>query len=196
MDQLVVKCNEREIRFVLEYLVSYNVSKAARAAGYAKNSADVQGAKVMARPRVKKLITALQKRDMEKFEIERQEVLWHLWACATRDGKDFVDEHGKLLLSSQNLNDLPDRITAAVDSIKQKRRIYRTEDGEEVEEIETELRLVSKAVALEMAMRHKGLFEAERTELKVSLDFDQLYRDNSNSQVIDAVEQRLIEEAK
>ncbi len=194
MDTLVAKCSEREIRFVLEYLVSYSGTKAALAAGYSKKSAGVQGQKTLARPRVKKLIEALRKRDIKEFEIQRHEILWNLWACAVRNGKQFVDERGKLLITSQNINDLPDEVTAAIDSIKQRRKVFHLEDGSEVEEIETEVKLVPKAAALEMAMKHKGLFAAEKTDVKVSLDFDQLYRDNKEVIDIDPIERRLLEE--
>ena len=134
------------------------------------------------------------RRDIEEFEIQRHEILWNLWACAVRNGKQFVDERGKLLITSQNINDLPDEVTAAIDSIKQRRKVFHLEDGSEVEEIQTEVKLVPKAAALEMAMKHKGLFAAEKTDVKVSLDFDQLYRDNKEVIDIDPIERRLLEE--
>jgi hypothetical protein len=43
-------------------------------------------------------------------------------------------------------------------------------------------------------MKHKGLFAAEKTDVKVSLDFDQLYRDNKEVIDIDPIERRLLEE--
>jgi len=188
------KMTDKERRFVLEYMIDYNATRAALAAGYAKKSAGVQGAKVLARKHIKAYIGKRQRLDQEKFEIQRHEVLWHLWACATRNGKQFVDAGGKLLLNDQNINDLPDEVTAAIDGIKQKVRRYTLADGEEVEEIDTEIKLVPKAQAIEMAMKHKGLFAAEKTSIRMSFDFEDMFRDQRDTIDVDPIEKRLEDE--
>ena len=187
------RINDKMRHFALEYSVSYNGTEAAIRAGYSKRTAGVMAVRLLKHPVIKAFLGKQARLDQEKFEIQREEILRNLAACATRDGKDFVDEKGRLLLTSQNINDLPLSITCAVDSIKQKRKTYLLEDGTEVEELETELKLVSKAAALDMCMKHKGLFAAEKTEQVISIDWDSL----ANRAIdLDPIQQRLESESK
>ena len=172
-----------------------NARQAAIEAGYSEKTAAVRAVKILKDPRMKSLVGKMLKEQRDKFTIEADEILWHLWACASRNGKDFVDEKGHLLLTSQNINDLPDEVTAAIDSIKQKRKTYATEDGDVVE-IETELKLVSKAAALDMAMKHKGLFAPQEIHGKLTFDFDKLYQNQRDTIDVDPIEQILLEEER
>ena len=192
----VKNLSDQMVRFVMEYLIDYNGTRAAIAAGYAKSGAHTRACTLLKKPKIRALVGKLRKEQNEKFQIQSDEVLWHLWACATRNGKSFVDKKGRLLLTSQNINDLPDEVTAAIDSIKQRRKTYTTEDGEQIEEIETEVRLVSKAAALDMAMKHKGLFATQQVEGKLIIDFDAMYRDQRGIIDVDLLEQKLLEEER
>jgi len=173
-----------------------NGRQAAIDAGFSEKTAAVRAVKILKDPRMKAIVGKMLKEQRDKFAIEADEILWHLWACATRNGKDFVDKKGVLLITSQNINDLSDEVTAAIDSIKQKRRVYTTEDGETIEEIETEVRLVSKAAALDMAMKHKGLFAPQEVHGKLTFDFDKLYQDQRDTIDVDPIEQKLLEEER
>lgn len=170
---------DKMIRFCFAFLVHSNQTQAAIDAGYSEKTAHNMGCRLMKNPKIKAFIEKVHKQDRKKFEVDRYEVLEHLVACVTRDGKDFVDDQGRLMID--NLNDLPDRVTKAIDGIKQKRKVYSLPDGTEVEETETELKLVPKAVAIRMAMEHKGLFAAQEVTHKLAFDFDQLYFPPENS---------------
>lgn len=180
-------------RFCLEYLQDYNGARAARRAGYKGKNCDVIAAKLMRNPIVKAFIGRFEQQSQQDFEISRYEILKHLAACATRNAKQFVDRQGRLLLDGQNINDLPDEVTCAVDTIRQKRRSWMTRDGEEVVEVETEIRLVPKAQAIEMCMKHKGLFAPQQVDVRggmVTVDWDKL---RSEAEAPDPIEQRLLE---
>lgn len=176
---------EKMAKFCLAFLVHSNQTQAAIDAGYPEKSAHNMGCRLMKNPKIKAFIEKIHKQDRKKFEVDRYEVLEHLVACVTRDGKDFVDKDGRLMID--NLNNLPDRVTKAIDGIKQKRKVYSLPDGTEVEEIETELKLVPKAVAIRMAMEHKGLFATQEVIHKLAFDFDQLYftPENSSEKALD-----------
>ena len=180
--------------FALEYLVDYNGTQAAIRAGYSKKTASVRATKLLKNPVIKAFLGKFERESQEKFEIQRNEILMHLAACATRDGRDFVDKDGKPLLTSQNINDLPKSITCAIDGIKQKRKSWRDPEGTEYEEIETELKLVSKASALDMCMKHKGLFAVEKTEQTVTLNWDSLVDQGSKRE--DPIQKRLEQETQ
>lgn len=184
------RLTDKQRHFVLEYLVDHNGARAAIAAGYSEKGAAVAANKLMRNPLVKRLIGKLQRETQEKFQIEREEILKHLAACAMRDGKDFVNEDGMLIVD--RINDLPDRVTCAIDSIKQRVRRYTGEDGIEVVEVETDLKLASKLGAIEMAMRHKGLFAAEQVEHRVTVDWDGLIEQSGNGELPDPIEGKIL----
>ena len=187
------RLNDKMRHFALEYSVSHNGTDAAKRAGYSKKTAGVMAVRILKHPVIKAFLGKIERESQEKFEIERNDILRNLAACATRDGKDFVDDDGRLLLTSQNIKDLPSSITCAIDGIKQKRKTYRMEDGTEVEELETELKLVSKASALDMCMKHKGLFAAEKKEEVIRLDWDSIFA-GGNTITVDPTQERLQEE--
>lgn len=167
------KLNDRQWRFCMEYCVDGNATRAYVAAGYSKTKADAASSMLMKNYNVKAMIGKLMGQQAAKFEIQRDEILMHLWSCATRDGKEFVDDDGHLLID--NMNDLPDSVTNAIDSIKQKKRVFRDKEGNETyTEYEYDLKLVSKAASIRMAMEHKGLFAAIRNEHTVQFPWEQL----------------------
>ncbi len=166
------RLSDKMVRFAMAYMIHMNSTQAAIDAGYAKSSAHVRGCLLLKDPRMKALIGKLRREDKEKFEIERWEIIKQLHSGATRSGKGFVNDKGVI---HTNLNDLPDEITDAIDGFKQKVRKYTLPDGTDVEEVETELKLMSKASCLDMAMKHKGLFATEEVKHTLALDWDQLY---------------------
>lgn len=183
--------SDREAKFVLEYMLCLNMSEAARKTGLSKKAPGMAGKKMMARPHVKLAIEKLQEKDRKDFEIQRYEILYNLWACATRDGRKFVNDRGELI-SPQEIKDLPDELGLAIDSVKQKVvRRWTEEDGTETEILETELKLVSKAAALDMAMKHKGLFAQGDFGPVMVCDFSSLYQDNRGIIEANPVNKRL-----
>jgi len=151
------------------YSAHQNATRAAKDAGY--KHPHVAGCKLLKHPLVKRYLGKLEQETQERFEATKEEIIEHLSHCATRDAKQLFDENGILVLNHQVINgevegstihDLPEQITVAIDSVKQKVRRW-VEGEDEIEEVETELRLVSKASAIEMAMKHKGLFAPDST---------------------------------
>lgn len=184
------KMTDKERAFCLEYMVDYQGTRSVIAAGYSKKGASVMAIKLLKRSHIKAYLGKAQRLQREERKVDSDEILDHLVSCVTRDGKDFVDEHGKLRV---NMNELPDNVTRAVDGIKQKRKVYTYEDGTTVEEIETELKLVPKAAALDMAMKHKGLFAPEEHKvLSTTVDWDKLLEAGERGNgYVDPIEARI-----
>ena len=183
--------SDREAKFVLEYMLCLNGAEAARKTGLSKKAPAIAAHKMMNRPHVKKAIDTMMEKDRKDFEIQRNEILYNLWACATRDGRKFVNDRGELI-SPQEIKDLPDELGLAIDSIKQKVVRRWKEDEVEVDILETEIKLVPKATALDMAMKHKGLFELDNQQKEaLSINFDQLIRDQRSTIDVDPIEERL-----
>lgn len=202
IQNIISSLTGKEMRFLLEYMMDYDRVRAVKAAGYrcrSDETAATLAARMLVKEKIKKVLKHFEREAQEEFKIERNEVLYHLHACATRNAKDLVDDDGRIIGSvilkngqrngGMRINDLPDEITVAIDGMKQKRKVTTYEDGTVVEEIETELKLVSKAAALDMCMKHKVLYSAEVGEIILRVPEDMFRRPN----VVDPVGQDVIE---
>jgi len=141
--------NDRQRRFVAEYLVSLNGADAARRAGYAH--AKVAAARLLKNPQVAAAIGNVRRNDLERLELTRERILQELACIALRDVADLCDEDG--IIRINDLRQLPERVRRCVDSIKCKQ--HTDADGNISQSIE--LKLAPKNAAVELAMKHFGL---------------------------------------
>lgn len=134
--------------------------EAAIKAGYSKASAAVTAQKLLKNPIIKAFIGKAQLHDVEQLELDRQEVLRQLWYLLTRRASDFVGEDGCIL----PIHEMSDRAQACVDGFEQ----TMFEDPENgTRRIRTKLKLTPKATAVDMAMKHKGLFAPDKVDARV-----------------------------
>lgn len=144
---------QRQQRFVDEYMVDLNATRAAIAAGYSKNTASQAGWEVLRNPKVAAEISRRQQALAERNEITAGRVIEELAKLAFSNLGDFykVNEEGSLELDLEALAD-PKR-AAAVAQID----ITEKANGSRV----TKIRLADKRAALVDLGRHLGLFESE-----------------------------------
>lgn len=179
---------EREKRFCHEYCIDLNAKQAAIRAGYSPKAASVQGTKLMKKPTIKRAIGFMLRKVDKKSELTAQDVTEQLKYVVTRSGADFIDrETGKL----KPLNKLPKRALQSIDGIEQKVTTLRGPDGEEIgETVETKIKLVPKASAIDMALKHFGMYAAEEKRVQVlMIEWDKLYESARDKP--DPVEERL-----
>lgn len=169
---------DREFRFVENYIITLNAHQSAVDAGYAPKSARVQAAKILSRTKVRRVIGVLKRRGLAKAELTQREVLEQLRHCVTRTSDDYLDEDGKLLPHSE----WSERAKAALDGIKQRTRVLKDSDGNVIgEEIETEVKLVSKGGAITTAMKHFENQVSVDDLTNKSLDWDSMYNPREDS---------------
>lgn len=161
------KLTIREQKFIEEYLIDGNASRSAKSAGY-ENPA-VQGVRLLKNQMISTAIKIRQENLVKKLELSSEEVLKQLYYCCTRSARDFVDEEG---LIQTDVNKLSDRAASTIDGIKQ--RVSYDLEGNKT--VTTELKLVSKATAIELAMKNKGLFAPKKVEAQHvhKIDWDSL----------------------
>lgn len=97
--------NEKQQRFVDEYLVDLNATQAAIRAGYSKKTAYQQGHELLKHPEVEQAISAAKAERAERTEITKDMVVQELWesykVCSTLvakvnfHGEQDVDKDGK-----------------------------------------------------------------------------------------------------
>lgn len=86
----------KQQRFVAEYLICLNATKAAIAAGYSENGASVQGTRLLANDRISSEIAKRTAKIAQKYEITADRVLRELAKLAFYDPRKFYREDGSL----------------------------------------------------------------------------------------------------
>lgn len=155
--------NDRQKRFVEEYLVDFNATRAAIRAGYSTKTAYAIGSENLRKPEISKAIS-------ERL-MSAEEVIARLTDIARGDIKDLmrISSMGyelELLSKDDEGNFRVNPHTKLIKKIKQKVTTImpRTEDGEEKEIVETDLELYSALDALALLGRHHKLF-TDKTEI-------------------------------
>lgn len=169
----VKKMTDRERAFCAEYPKDHNATQAAIRAGYSRNTAQVTGSKLLAKVHIQNQIGKVERLHIENVGMKVEEVLEQIHSALTRQGSDFIDPATGELIPIHNL---PKRANQAIDGIEQKVTIIERENMPPLKVIETKLKLVPKASAMDMAMKHFGAYAAEKTETttRVSFEFDSL----------------------
>jgi phage terminase small subunit len=158
----------KQRRFIDEYLIDFNATQAAIRVGYARNSAKVQGSRLLDNENVSKEID----RRIDEKAMSADEVLTRLADMARGDLADLMEITPtgfvfKLMEKDANGNVVVNPKTKLIKKIKQKVTTYlsKKSDGEDREIIETELELYSAQEALALLGKHHQLF-TENINLK------------------------------
>ncbi len=159
--------NDRQKRFVEEYLVDLNATQAARRAGYSEKTAEQMGYQLLQKTSVSAAIQKAMAERQKRTEITQDMILKELANIAFANGTDFakvvcrevpmttVDEDGMLqtvtklqqLVEIKDTSTIPPEKRAAISGIKEGKY------GIEVSSYD-------KVKALELLGKHLGMFDA------------------------------------
>lgn len=145
------KLNDRQRRFVEEYLVDLNATQAAIRAGYSEKTARVIGAENLTKPDIAAEIKKRQKAQIRRTEITQDFVLTELMKIAMANGSDFATLGKRNRVTFVPTDELPPEKRAAVAAIKK---------GKNGIEVKT----YDKLRALELIGKHLGMFKENRQE--------------------------------
>ena len=150
----------RQLRFVDEYLIDCNATRAAIAAGYTKRTASQAGHEVLRNPKVAAELSRRQKLLAARHEVTADNVISELGKLGFSNIADFyrVTENGKLEVDP---GALADPMKAA--SISQIEITDNAAGGQTVK-----IKLADKRPALNDLGRHLGLFN-DRSEVAVTV---------------------------
>ena len=151
--------NARQQRFVEEYLIDPNATKAAIRAGYSKKTARSIGQENLTKPDIAAAIQQAQGERSERTQVTADMVVQELALHAFGRMGDFYSDTGRML----EVHEMPPEVQARLSSIKFTReRTHRTGDGVDettVEEAMVEVKLWDKLSALTLLGRHLGMFK-------------------------------------
>ena len=163
------KLTAKQRRFVQEYLIDFNATRAAIQAGYSEKTARFIGAENLTKPNIQAEIQRLGQKTAQKLEITRESIMQELAAVGFARTSDFVRVEtepatklgihpitGEVInvpgsycqtVRITNTDDLPEDKAAALASIKQ------TANGIDV-------KLHDKVRALELLGKAAGMFDS------------------------------------
>ena len=142
-------------RFVNEYLVDLDATRAAAAVGYVnandRHYASKQGYKLMRRPDIQAEITARKRQQLIRAELTAVAVLDQLRALSMVDMREFFDTDGRMKPPSRWTADMG-RAVSSFDVVKRNL----TTGDDKTDEV-FRVRLADKVRSLEMLAKHFGL---------------------------------------
>lgn len=137
--------NEKQKRFVSEYIIDLNAKQAAIRAGYSPKTAEVQASRLLSLVKVQTEITKAMEDRGKRTGITQDRVLAELSAIAFAKATDYVEVDEDGFVKIKPTAGLTDEQKSAIAGIK------KGANG-------IEIKLVDKTKALEMLSRHLGLF--------------------------------------
>jgi len=141
---------DKQSRFVAEYLVDYNRTRAAIRAGYSRKSAQYAGAHLYKNPRILAEIERRKQLLSEKMELTEDEILEHQQAIARANMFDYIDaiEKGDMTSISRELGRCIKRLTISDNQFGQRITIE----------------LYDKLAALEFLAKTLGMLDKDRAK--------------------------------
>ena len=169
----MAKLTNKQERFVNEYCIDCNATRAALSAGYSENTAAEIGYENLGKPQIAKLIRERLLEMAARAEITAGSVLRELALIAFADLSQYstIDEDGNVRMDFRNMG--PDAMRAVK---KMKQRVEMTGDpNDSMPILHTEFELYDKQVALDKLMRYMGLYAKDnKQEITGSLEVKQI----------------------
>lgn len=156
--------NEKQKRFVEEYLIDLNATQAAARAGYSTKTANEQGARLLANASVSEAVKMALAERSERMQVNADWVLRRLADEAEADMADLYDENGNL----KPVKDWPviwrKGLVSGVETVREK-----TQDGEG--SMIDKIKISDRIRRLELIGKHVGVQAfKDRVEHDVSED--------------------------
>ncbi len=173
----MTELKDRQKRFVAEYLVDLNATKAAIRAGYSKNSASEIGYENLRKPHIAEAIEKAQEKRNKRVEISQDDVVNGLARIAFNDMREMFDEHGNLM----PIQDLPESVALSLAGLD----VVTVKKGEGEVEYVSKIRSNDRLKAFELLGRHMKMF-TDKVENSITK-----YSDVSDEELDERIKSRL-----
>lgn len=151
--------NDKQKRFILEYLIDFNATQAAIRAGYSAKTAGSQAHKLLLNPEIQAAIRREQEKTANRLTLTREKVLEQYARIAFSDSRAFFDKDGRLL----PVPELDDDASAALQSYEVEMRLLDGPDQPPVPVLK--VRWADRRAALDSIMRAQGWNMPDKHEL-------------------------------
>lgn len=143
----MAKLNEKQQRFVYEYLIDLNATQAAIRAGYSVKSARDIGCENLTKPNIQQAIAEQMAERSKRTGVNQDRVVLELAKLAFVKMTDIVDSYGRIKDTATE-DDL-----ACIESMK-----YKSSESDTGSSEEREVKVASKLKALELLGKHLGMW--------------------------------------
>lgn len=162
----MAKLNDKQQKFVEEYLIDLNATQAAIRAGYSSKTAKEQGARLLTNANILGVLERALAERSRRTGINQDRIVNELAKIAFVKITDVADKDGKIK------TDADEEDLACIESIKVKRSSSENGCSEE-----REVKLASKMKALELLGKHLGMWN---DKLNINLNLPVFYEGEDN----------------
>lgn len=149
----------KQTRFVQEYLVDANGTRAAIRAGYSARTANEQASRLLANVSVRRALDMIMAERSQRTQVTQDRVVLESSRIAFADPRRAFNDDGTL----KDVKDWPGDVAAAISSLEVSERIG--DDGVRV--ITKKIRFWDKTSNLNLLARHLGMF-TDKVDMKFS----------------------------
>lgn len=142
--------NDKQKRFVEEYLIDLNATQAAIRAGYSEKTAGSQAFDLLKKPEIQNAIQDAQKKLSERTQITQERVLQEYAKIAFFDPKKIFNADGTI----KQISELDDDVAAVIGGID----VVVNQSDKDEPEYTKKIKLIDKKGALDSIARHLGMF--------------------------------------
>jgi phage terminase small subunit len=166
----MAELNDRQRRFIEEYLIDLNGKQAAIRAGYSEKTANEQASRLLANVNIQEHLQKAMKEREKRTQITQDRVLQELAKLAFADIKDFLSfRTEKTVTEHDKETGEPVIEYAHIVELKDSDMV----DGSLISEVqlkngELKFKLHDKVKALEMCGRHLGMFK-DKAEVELTI---------------------------
>jgi len=162
----MAKLTQKQILFCKEYIIDWNATRAAKAAGYSERTARKIGSENLTKPDIWKQIEREKKAREFRTEITADRVLQETALVAFSDIKNYIEIGEDGQITTKTWNEVPDHLSRAIESISEDRVIRENPDGSQIiVHDKYKFKLHSKIRALDLLHKHLGLTAEQRFRL-------------------------------
>lgn len=143
----MAKLNEKQQRFVDEYLIDLNGTQAAIRAGYSPKTANEQASRLLTNVNIQQAVSVAMAERSKRTGVNQDRVVLELAKIALVKMTDIVDNQGRIKTTATD-DDL-----ACIESMK-----YKESESDTGSSVEREVKISSKIKALELLGKHLGMW--------------------------------------
>ena len=155
------KITAKEAKFIEEYLLDFNGTKAAKRAGYKQRRPDQMAYELLRKPEIRKIIKERLAERARNYAVTAENTLQELARLAYFDPIAFFDEAGNL----KPIHQIEEGARRAISSIETRLEGARRDGAEPA--LITKIRFSDKTRNLDLLMRHFGLL-LEKSQVEIT----------------------------
>ena len=172
--------HQRRTRFIKEYLLDHNATRAAIAAGYSEGSAKVTGSRLLTNANVKSQIETANSRINAKLEITVERVKRELARLAFYDPRAFWNPDG----SAKPVTELDEDTARALAGFEMAELFTGTGEDRGLAGYVKKFKLADKGLNLERLGRHLQMFPT-KVDVNATLEVHRVEDDNLSQRISD-----------